>query len=294
MIDGGERRAILVTGATGNVGAPLVGALAARGLPARAAVRSPDRARAALGEAASEVVTLDFERPETFAPALRGCRGLFLLRPPAIAKVKTTLNLLVDEAAAAGVEQVVFLSVIGADTNRFIPHHAVERHLMSSGLSWTLLRAGFFAQNLGDTYRADIRDDDRLFVPAGGGRVAFVDTRDLAEVAALAFAEPGTHREAAWPLTGPQAVTFDEAAAFLTEALGRPIRYDRAGLWSYALHLRRRGMPLAQVAVVTALNGGLALGHAEAVDPTLGSLLGRPPRGIGAYIHDHRDLWERT
>lgn len=273
---------ILVTGATGNVGRAVVTALRARGLPARPGLREP------AGE--PDAVALDFLRPQTFAPALAGVGGLFLLRPPPISDVKPTLNALVDAALAAGVRRIVFLSVIGADTRGYIPHAKVEKHLTQSTAEWSLLRAGFFAQNLGDAYRPDIRERDRLFVPAGAGRAAFVDVRDVGEVAARCFAEPG-HERAAYTLTGPEALSFDEVAALLTRALGREIRYARPGVARYLWRLRGRGLPLAQAVVQAVLHVGLRYGQAEAVDPTLASLLDHPPRTLARYIADHLELW---
>jgi len=275
---------ILITGATGNVGREVVTALSSRGIPLRAAVQS-------LGESGrDDEVVLDFRNPSTFGPALEGVTGLFLLRPPPIADVRPTLNALVDAAATRGVAHVVFLSVVGAGTNPVVPHHAVEKHLRAGKTPWTFLRPWFFAQNLGDAYRKDIRDDHRLFVPAGAGRAAFVDVRDVAEVVALAFSDVA-HRGKAYDLTGPEALTFDEVAALLSEVLGRPIRYDRPGVLAYARHLHNRGLPLAQVAVQTILHLGLRLGQGERIDTTLGHLLGHAPRTMRTYIEDHRALW---
>jgi uncharacterized protein YbjT (DUF2867 family) len=281
---------VLVTGATGNVGRPAVAALLDRGVDVRAGVRDPRRTRLPDG---AIPVALDFLRPETFAPAVAGARGLFLLRPPAVARVGPTLNRLVDVARAAGVEHVVFLSVIGAGRNPLVPHHRVERHLRSSGPGFTLLRAGFFAQNLGDAYRRDIREDDRLYVPAGDGEVAFVDTRDLGELAAAVLVEPEPHRGRAYDLTGPEAESFFGAATILTHVLRRRIRYRAATVRGYVGHLRSRGLPPAQIAVQTALHVGLRRGQAARVDPTLGRLLGRPPRTLEHYVRDHAELWTR-
>lgn len=286
-----ERAPVLVTGATGNAGREVVAALLARGVPARAAGTSPKRLRELLP--AAEPVRLDLREPATFGPALRGCRGLFLLRPPAIADVKPTLNALVDAARAGGVSHVVFLSVAGAGENHVVPHHAVERHLIEGPGDWTILRPGFFAQNLGDAYRRDLLEDDRLYLPAGRGRAAFVDVRDVAEVVAQAFVEPTVHAGQAWTLTGPVATSFEEAARLLTAALGRPIHYVPASLPGYALHLLRRGLPWGQVAVQAILHAGLRFGQAERVDPTLARLLGRPGRTLSEYVHDHASLWRR-
>lgn len=273
---------ILVTGATGNVGRAVVAALQARGLPVRPGLRDP------LGD--PHAVALDFFRPETFADAVAGAGGLFLLRPPPISDVKPTLNALVDAALAAGVRRIVFLSVIGADTRGYIPHAKVEKHLSASTAEWTFLRAGFFAQNLGDAYRPDIREHNELFVPAGAGKAAFVDVRDIGEVAALAFAEPG-HVGQGYTLNGPEALDFDQVAALLTAALGRQIRYARPGVLRYLLRMRHRGLPFAQALVQAVLHFGLRFGQAEQVDPTLARLLGHPPRTLAQYIADHVDLW---
>lgn len=282
---------VLVTGATGNVGREVVAALRALGLPFVAAGTAPARIKAQLG-ADVETRELDLSEPRTYADAVRGMRGLFLLRPPAISDVAATLNVLCDRAIAAGVAHITFLSVDGAQRQSWVPHHAVEQHLGARGVSATLLRSGFFAQNLGDAYRRDIKEDDRLYVPTGRGRVAFVDVRDIAELAARSFIEAGLRRQA-FRLTGPAAVSFAEVAALLTTRLGRPIIYRPASIVGYLAHLRRRRLPWMQIAVQTLLHVGLRLGNAATVDMTLGQLLGRPARGIEQYIQDFYALWER-
>ena len=108
-----------------------------------------------------------------------------------------------------------------------------------------MLRPGFFAQNLTDAYRLDIRDDDRLFVPAAQGRVAFIDAVDIGEVAATVLADPMAHAGRGYTLTCPQAVTFEEVAQMLTDALGRSIAYTPASALGYMRHLKDRGLPIA-------------------------------------------------
>ncbi len=282
---------VLVTGATGNVGREVVRALQTRNIRARAAERDPTRARAMFGEEV-EAVPLDFRDRTTFSCA-DGADALFLLRPPAIADVDATLLPFIDEARRLGVRHVVFLSVAGAEKNRLVPHHAVERHLMKT-TGWTILRPGFFAQNFGDAYRQDIVDDARVYVPAGRGRAAFIDVRDVAEVASLAFASPAEHDGNAYTLTGPEAIDFTTAASLLSEGLGRTIRYVPASIVGYIRHLRARRMPWAQVAVQTVLHAGLRLGQAKRVDPTLQRLLGRKPRTLREYVQDHLAVWSRV
>lgn len=279
---------ILVTGSSGNVGAAVVEQLRARAVPFRLGVRRPASAAPRGGE---EAVRFDFLDPTTFRGAARGCEAVFVLRPPAVSNTRRTLNPFIDVAWEQGVKQIVFLSVAGAADNPVVPHHAVEKHLRRRPGGWTILRPGFFAQNLGDAYRDDIVRDGRLFIPAGAGRAAFVDVRDVAEVAAQALVDPRGHDARSYTLTGPEAVSLTEAAEILSRELGRPIRYEPASVLAYAAHLRRRGEPLVQIAVETVLHVGLRFGQAETVDETLGRLLGRPPRTLAEYVRDHRSLW---
>lgn len=272
---------IFVTGAGGNVGSAVLESCAAAGLEAIGGERRGGRHR-----------RFDFEDRSTW-DAVQGCDQLFLLRPPPISRVETTLNPFVDHARRAGVRHVVFLSVQGAESNPRVPHHAVERHLAQTGADWTFLRPGFFAQNFASAYRADVLEHGRLYVPAGAGEVAFIDVRDLGDVAARIFAEPEAHRGRAWLLTGPSRFTFTRAAELLTELSGRPIRYVAASIPGYLWHLlvRRRLSPMHAV-VQTVLHVGLRRGDAARVDDgTLATLLGRRPRDLEQYLRDFASSW---
>lgn len=281
---------ILVTGATGNVGRPTVRALLDRGHTVRAVVRGRERDELPAGV---ERAVLDFHDPSGWDAALTGCDGLFLLRPPPIADVTTTLNPFASRARALGVSRVVFLSVAGAGAVRFIPHRKVEDHLRTlNGLRWTFLRAGFFLQNLSTAYRDDIARHGRIYVPAGRGLVAWVDAGDLGEAAAIAF-DQGAGVGEAWPLTGSESLTFSDVAAVLSEVLGRDVRYEPASLYGYARHLRGLGLPWAQIVVQTVLHTAIRAGREGVVDPTLARVLGRPPTTLRAFAAASRDAWAR-
>ncbi len=269
---------VLITGTTGNVGREVVNALRGQH-ELRCAVRrleqTPD---------GTEGVTFDFQQPQTFPDAVRGCEGLFLLRPPAIADVKRTLNPLIDAALEAGVKVIAFVSVMGAESQPWLPHSGVERHLRRRGAPAVILRPGFFAQNFQDAYRREVDERSRIYVPAARGRVAFIDMRDVAEVCLALFSEPSLHVGQAYTLTGPEAVDFTQAAAMLSSVLGREIRYEPASLLGYLQQLRATGLPLAQALVMTVLHWGLRRGAAERVDPTLPRLLGHPATPLSAYF----------
>lgn len=288
---------VLVTGATGNVGRPVVEALVAAGVPVRAAAGSAV-GLAGLGDNASlrqrgiDPVVLDFTDSATWAGAYDGVERMFLLRPPHLGKPKTQMLPSLEAAKAAGVRHIVLLSLQGAEGNRFVPHAALESWLRASGLSWTFVRASFFMQNLTTTHLTDIRDRDEIMVPAGRGATAFVDAADVGAVAAAALLDPERHRNCAWTPTGPAALTYTEIAQTLSDTLGRPIRYPSPGALRYARHARRTlHMTWGMVAVTTAIYTVARLGKAGGLTDDVHQVTGRDPISFETFAHTHADAW---
>jgi uncharacterized protein YbjT (DUF2867 family) len=282
---------ILVTGAPGNVGTPLVRSLAQAGASVRIAAWDPQAARAAFSDEESvEIVRFDVRDPDTFT-AFDGVERMFLLRPPAIADVGGVIAPALDAARERGVRHVVFLSIQGAERNRIVPHRKIEDHLRRSGLAWTFVRAAYFMQNLSTTHVADIRDRDEIYLPAGRrSRTAHVDVRDVAAVIAKALIEDG-HEGRAYTLTGPAALTYDECASILSEVLGRTIRYANPGPWSYWRRMRASGMPRGMVAVTIGIYLAAWLGLASGLSDDVARLTGRPPIDFEAFARDTADSW---
>lgn len=280
---------VVVTGALGNVGSAVV----ARLLDLDVRVRPVDVDADALTNAYPTLETrrLDFWDPATFPDVLSNATKVFLIRPPAISRVGPTLNRFIDAAQDAGIRHVVFSSVAGADTNRIVPHHRVEVHLRSTAMAWTMLRPGFFAQNIGTAYRSDIIETNRIPLPAGKGKVAFIDTRDIGAVAAKTLASD-QHLQREYHLTGPTAMTFADVAGLLSIRLGRTITYQPISSLRYYQHLRRQGLVRPHALVQTLLHAGLRRGDAEPVSTTIAALLERPATTIDTYITDHIHLWQ--
>ncbi|MBA3822761.1 MAG: SDR family oxidoreductase [Ktedonobacterales bacterium] len=274
---------ILVTGATGNVGAAVMRGLAAAGVPARAAVRDVADVR----HAGHDAVRFDFAQPETFAPALAGVKQVFLMRPPALSDTKRYINPFIDAARAAGVEQIVFLSLLGAEKIRVVPHRRVEQYLETSGVGWTFLRPSFFMQNLTTTHLHEIRDDNRIAVPAGNGRTSFIDGDDVAAVAVTTLTTPG-HGGHAYDLTGSEALTYTQVAAEMTEVLGRRITYTHPSLLTFARGMHAQGQPTSFIVVTAAIYTTARLGLAATITPALADLLGRAPTTMQQFIVSQR------
>ncbi len=278
-------RQMLVTGATGTVGGEVLRLLSAARVPVRAAVRSPDKAQLPPG---AEAVRFDFHDASTFS-AFEGVKSVFLMRPPDLANARRDLGPAIDAMKAAGVEQVVFLSLMGAERNPLLPHRAIEKLLLASGLTWVFLRPSFFMQNLSTTHAEDIRERHDVFVPAGHGRTSLIDARDIAVVAALAMLEG--HRDVAYPLTGDEALTYDEVALKLSLILNERITYSDPSIWAFYTAWRERGANVAYVLIMVAIYTTAKLGLAAEVTPDTRRLLGRPATTFWQFAHDERAAW---
>jgi uncharacterized protein YbjT (DUF2867 family) len=216
---------LLVTGATGTIGRPLIDALVNEGVKVRAVTCNP---QAADLPAEVEVVQGDPSRPDTIAPFLEGVTGLFL-HPRAVGQAAGELLRL---ARQRGVQRVVALSAMNVDDpldqqpSRYNGdrNKEVEDATVQSGLEWVSLRASSFAANTLRAWGAQIRVGDVVRYPYAGFAEALIHERDLAAVAARAL---GTDELVGQRpvLTGPQSLTHWQLVATIGEVLGRPLRY---------------------------------------------------------------------
>jgi uncharacterized protein YbjT (DUF2867 family) len=280
---------ILVTGASGNVGGEIVKLLAQQGAYVRAA-RRPGNARNLTSSATVEFVDLDFAQPATFAAAFNGVKRMFLMRPPALSNVRRYIVPAIDAAVAAGVEHIVFLSLIGVESNRLVPHYKIEQHVLQVGVPYTFLRPSFFMQNLNTTHRQEIKERNELFIPAGKGQTSFIDVRDIAAVAVKALTEPD-HTNQAYALTGSEAIDYSQVAAQLSRVLARPIVYRQPALWQFMLRQRSLGTAWPFILVMAGIYTTARLGLAGRLTDDTHRLLGREPIRLQQYIEDYQQYW---
>ena len=280
---------ILVIGALGNVGTEVVRELQANRQCVRAADIDVANLRTKFGSTV-ESVPFDFSKPETFASAFDGVSSMFLMRPPQISDVRRYMFPAIDTARKAGVQHVVFLSLIGIEKTKFVPHYKVETYLMEQGFQTTFLRCSFFMQNLNTTHQAEIRDRNEIFVPVGNAKTSFIDVRDIGAVAARALTEKGLAGRN-YDLTGGEALDYWQAASILSEMLGREIKYRNPGVPSFLIETLRRGASFPYALVVTGLYMSTRFGMAKTVTDEVERLLGRKPISFKQYTADYREAW---
>ena len=281
---------ILVTGATGNVGKEVVRLLTDQNCQIYAAVRNPEQAKKILGDSSKiSYVEFDFTNPNTFINAFRQTNKLFLVRPPALANIREIAPAL-EAAKQAGIEQIVFLSIVGADRNRIVPHSKIERYINQLEIGATFLRAGFFMQNLNTVHLEDIKTRGELFIPAGNGKTSFIDIRDIAAVAIRTLLE-NEHINKVYTLTGSEALRYYQVADIFTEVLNKPIKYTNPSLITFIFTMRSKGLPINFVLIMAVIYTTTRLGLASQITPETEQLLNRPPLTMRQYIQDYQQYW---
>lgn len=213
---------IVITGATGNIGRPLVAELARRGHDVSAVSRA---GAAPLDDPLVRGVSADLAEPASLRAAVDGADAMFLLVPGSGGHLDT--ERIIGTAADAGVRRLVLLSSLGAVTRAGSASHGplaeLEKRVQGSGLEWTLLRPADFASNA-LAWVPTVRAEHIVHAPFGDVALPAVDPLDIAEVAAAALADDG-HAGRAYVLTGPAAVSPRERTAALAEALGVPLTF---------------------------------------------------------------------
>lgn len=280
---------ILVTGALGNVGAEVIKQLQAWGSPIRAADIDTQKIQARFGPGV-EAVRFDFTDPGTYTQTFSGVEKMFLMRPPHIADVKRLMVPALAAAKRAGVQHVVFLSLIGIEKAKFVPHYKVEQSLQELGFDTTFLRCSFFMQNLNTTHRKEIKERNEIFVPVGNARTSFIDVQDIGAVAALALTEPG-HTNRNYDLTGSEALDYWQVTRILSEVLGRRITYRNPNPLQFFIGSLRRGVPFDFALVTTGLYTSTRFGMAEVVTGETEKLLGRKPITFRQYAEANKQAW---
>ncbi|MFC0531563.1 NmrA family NAD(P)-binding protein [Phytohabitans kaempferiae] len=263
---------ILVTGSTGNTGRPLVTKLLARGVSVRAASRHPT-------PEAADGVRFDWYDPATFDGVLAGVDAAYLVPPPLDPDPQVAMAPFLATARQAGVSRMVLLGSSAVESGG--PAVGQVAQLVSQMFEeWVVLRPSWFMQNFvsGHHHAESARTMGKIVTATGQGRVAFIDVEDIAEVAAHALVahEP---LQGDLILTGPEALSYADVAATLTEVLARPVRHDPVTTGELEQMLAQH-IPEPAAAMLASIDQLLALGIEDRTTDTVERVTGRPPRSL--------------
>ncbi|MGW6449287.1 NmrA family NAD(P)-binding protein [Lentzea sp. NPDC055074] len=249
---------VLVLGATGKTGRRVTDLL---GSAARPASRSAS-------------TKFDWADPDTWEPAVAGTTAVYVVPP----ENPLLLNDFVGVAVKAGVTRLVLLSMRGApDDDPF------EAAVKDSGAEWTVLRPTWFMQNFDEDMFAGPVQQGELAVPAGQGVHPFIDVVDIAEVAVVALTQPGHHGRT-YDLSGPEALSFPDVLARISEVTGKPVRYVDIAAEEFTEALRGHGYSDEIADLVTMLVVLIREGKEAHVADGVQRVLGREPRTFADYL----------
>lgn len=276
---------ILVTGATGTIGSEVVKQLVRRKVTVRAAVRDKTKASTRF-DPAVELVEFDFDNGGTSSRALDGVTRLFVL-PPLMPNQTEVVNRLVDAAKNSGAKHIVKLSAIGVETGLAFKvgdsHAASDRHIRESGIAYTILRPNSFMQNFINYFPPR---NGVIYLPWGNGKASFIDTRDIAAVAAEALTGNG-HDGKIHTLTGPAALGIAEVAQILSKASGRDIKYVDVPESAARDGMLGAGLPPGQVDELMELHAINKQGLWSAVTSDVEEVTGRPATSSEQFARDY-------
>lgn len=287
---------IVVIGGTGKVGSALLPELSRRGMPARVVTRTAEK-DAAVATVGLEPVRGDARDLATLRHVLHGADALFLLTPPSEDEGAVKRGV-VDAARRAGIRHIVLLSGAGASAQSPISqareHAHAEEALKASTVKYTILQPYFFMQNFFDqagTIRGNfgngIRSQGAIYGNVRDGRIAMVDTRDVAAVAAACLCEQG-HEGRTYVVTGGSPITNAEAAAAIARVAGRPVQYVDVPSEQLIAGMTAAGVPRWLASDLALLGEEIAGGAFASTTDVVERVAGRRPITFEQFAEEHR------
>lgn len=282
---------ILVTGATGKTGRELAKLLASTGIPVRVLVR--DRAKTAgLENSGVEIAVADLSQSEMLTPVLDGVTKAYLMSAADPKQVSLHSNF-IRAAKQAGVKHIVRHSVRGADPDSVIKicrwHGTSQKELEDSGIAWTHLQPVYNMQNF-LKFAPSIQSQGAFYAPMKDGALSMVDARDIAALAAATLTGNG-HEGKTYLITGPEALTFGEAAAQLSSALGKPVKYVDLIPADARKAMLKTGMPEWYVEDLIGFYAFYSTGTGAKVSDAVARITGQPGRTFRQFAEDYRSVF---
>ena len=282
-------KTILVISVRGKTGRQVAAALARQQW---VQVRGAGRNVTNLTLPGAHAVHFDWEDPASWNTALNGVSAIYLVKPktPDPASTVTSFLQLAGEA-----KRVVLLSEIGCESrDDSTDERRVEKAVEATSLDWTILRPNWFMQNFAEPnfYLEAIRDKGELMVPTGGQPVSFIDTRDIADVAAAALMD-SSHAMRAYTLTGPEALTFAEVATRIAEIAGHQVRHSDPPLADYLSGLTTGGVAKSNIEYYRRIYAYIQNGQTAPVSTEVEQVSGHQPRTFSAFVVENKSIWHR-
>jgi uncharacterized protein YbjT (DUF2867 family) len=294
---------VLVTGATGTVGNEVVKQLVASSLPSshsdrhviiKAAIHSQGKADTfkQYDNKTVQIVNMDYNKPETITDVLNRVDKLFLLTLPTQNSIDIYSNLVREIRKSGNISHIVKLSSmaveIGLDNAIGRLHREEEKIIEESGIPFTFLRPSAFMQNFVNYFSQTIRTHNAFYLPAGDGKVSFVDARDIAAVSVQALTTGSQqHIGKAYTITGQEAISHGQAAEILSKEVGKRISYVDVPEEDALKGMREPGMEDWLITATMESYRIIRAGYASQTTKVVEQITGRKPITFSQFAKDY-------
>ncbi|GAA2517976.1 SDR family oxidoreductase [Rarobacter incanus] len=282
---------IAVAGSTGHLGRLTIEHLVAGGTdPTTIVALARDTLRAQQAFSGGiQIRAADYDDTETLEPALSGVDTLVLISGNDVGARVVQHRAVIDAAKEAGVNRVVYTSMLGASAALINPmgasHAATENDLRESGMAYTLMRNGWYSENFIDTARQAVATGE-ILGSAGDGKVASAARDDFASALAIVAANDG-HDYATYELGGDTAWSYADLAKTVTEISGRDVTYRDVSEREHADTLvALAGLDEGTAAFIATIDQSIRAGELGTVTHDLSVLIGRPTTPIARTLAD--------
>jgi NAD(P)H dehydrogenase (quinone) len=282
---------IVITGASGHLGRATAGMVLER-MPASEVIlttRHPEEI-SDLAARGAEVREADFERPETLVGAFEGGEKLLLISTDAVGARVDQQRAAIEAAGKAGIRHVIYTSYLNPVEDNpaavTADHRETEAVLRESGLAWTALRNGLYAEYQVPAGAQAIATG-RLVHNNGDGETAYVSREDCA-AAAAAVLSTESHDGEAYDIAGPRPLSQDDVAALLSEVSGRPVEAVSVDDEEFVQGLAASGMPEPAARSIATFGRAIREGFISEASGAVENLTGRPPRSLREVFEAHR------
>ncbi len=277
---------ILILGATGNIGSHIVKLLKKRGADFVAGTNDKQIDGV-------DTIHINFSNIQTLKDAMRDIDTLFMLLPAHSDMVTWGKNI-IKAAKASGIKHIVRSSAAVAYSAKEYQFMKLlqesDNELIQSGINYTITLPQFFMQNL-STLMADDYKSGTLYLPAGDGKIGWVDTRDVASVNVEILLSPTKYNKKRIVITGDKALSYDETIKQMNEVLNLDTNYVAVPSETAIKAMKEKGFATFFIDLLMDLNHAIAEGLTDELTNSVESITGKKPISFREFVQDHKESW---
>lgn len=291
-----QMKRVLITGATGNIGTELINSLYEinSDVEVIAAVRNLENEKTKFPEFPNlKFRELDFENSKTFSSAFENIDILFLLRPPQISDVEKYFDPFLGSAKKSGIENIVFLSVQGAEKSSVIPHNKIEKLIIKMAFNYIFVRPSYFMQNLTTNLIDEIVNAKSITLPSGNAKFNWIDAKNIGEATARLIIDFSEYKNQSYEITGLENKNFSEVIDLMNEILGENIRYNRVNPIRFYFMKKKQRLSSGFALVMTILHFLPRLQKEPDISDNYLKLTGKNPTSIKEFISREKEKFKR-